>query len=52
VLAQGEDVIPIPGTHRRKNLEENLKAADVVLSAADLAEIDSLDLARNFASQK
>ena len=33
VLAQGEDLVPIPGTKRRKYLEENAKAADVVLAA-------------------
>jgi aryl-alcohol dehydrogenase-like predicted oxidoreductase len=41
VLAQGEDVVPIPGTKRRKYLEENLAAADVQLSAGDLARIDA-----------
>jgi aryl-alcohol dehydrogenase-like predicted oxidoreductase len=40
VLAQGEDVVPIPGTKRRKYLEENLAAADVELSEEDLARID------------
>jgi aryl-alcohol dehydrogenase-like predicted oxidoreductase len=33
VLAQGEDIIPIPGTKRRKYLEENAAAASVQLSA-------------------
>jgi aryl-alcohol dehydrogenase-like predicted oxidoreductase len=42
VLAQGEDIIPIPGTKRRKYLEENAAAADVVLSAADLKAIADL----------
>jgi aryl-alcohol dehydrogenase-like predicted oxidoreductase len=37
VLAQGEDVIPIPGTKKRKYLEENAGAADVQLSVGDLA---------------
>jgi aryl-alcohol dehydrogenase-like predicted oxidoreductase len=40
VLAQGEDIVPIPGTKRRKYLEENAGAADVRLSAAELARID------------
>jgi aryl-alcohol dehydrogenase-like predicted oxidoreductase len=40
ILAQGEDVIPIPGTKRLRYLEENVKAAEVCLSAADLARID------------
>ncbi|TLU98847.1 aldo/keto reductase [Dyadobacter luticola] len=42
ILAQGEDIIPIPGTKKRKYLEENAGAIDVELSAADLAEIDAL----------
>ena len=39
VMAQGEDIVPIPGTKRRKYLEENVKAVDLVLSPAELAEI-------------
>jgi aryl-alcohol dehydrogenase-like predicted oxidoreductase len=39
VLAQGEDIIPIPGTKRRKYLEENLGALNVQLTAGDLARI-------------
>jgi aryl-alcohol dehydrogenase-like predicted oxidoreductase len=42
VLAQGEDVVPIPGTKRRVYLEENLAARDVVLTGADLARLDEL----------
>ncbi len=42
VLAQGEDIVPIPGTKRRKYLEDNLGAVDVTLSAADLARIDAI----------
>ena len=42
VLAQGEHVVPIPGTRRRARLEENAGAARVTLSAADLAELDAL----------
>ena len=40
VLAQGEDIVPIPGTKRRKYLEENAAAADVELTDEDLARID------------
>jgi aryl-alcohol dehydrogenase-like predicted oxidoreductase len=40
VLAQGEDIVPIPGTKRRKYLEENVGALDVQLSGADLRRID------------
>ena len=39
VLAQGNDIVPIPGTKRVKYLEENAAAADVHLSAADLRSI-------------
>ncbi len=39
VLAQGDDIVPIPGTKRRKYLEENLGALAVELSAVDLAGI-------------
>ncbi len=42
VLAQGEDIIPIPGTKRRKFLEENVGAAAVVLTPSELAEIDRI----------
>jgi aryl-alcohol dehydrogenase-like predicted oxidoreductase len=42
VLAKGEDIIPIPGTKRRKYLEENAMAVDISLSTADIAAIDSL----------
>jgi aryl-alcohol dehydrogenase-like predicted oxidoreductase len=41
VLAQGEDLVPIPGTKRRTYLEENLAAANVELSADDLARINA-----------
>ena len=42
VLAQGEDVVPIPGTKRRRYLEENAAAVEVSLTAAELAEIDAV----------
>jgi aryl-alcohol dehydrogenase-like predicted oxidoreductase len=42
VLAQGEDVVPIPGTKRRRYLEENVAAVEVALTAAELAEIDAV----------
>jgi aryl-alcohol dehydrogenase-like predicted oxidoreductase len=41
VLAQGEDVVAIPGTKRRTNLEDNLGALGVTLSAAELQQIDA-----------
>jgi aryl-alcohol dehydrogenase-like predicted oxidoreductase len=40
VLAQGDEVVPIPGTTRRTHLEENAAAADVELTDDDLARID------------
>lgn len=40
VLAQGEDVVPIPGTKRVRYLEENVGAADVDLTAEDLASLE------------
>jgi len=40
LLHQGPDIVPIPGTKRRTYLEENLAAASVALSVADLARID------------
>ena len=42
VLSRGADVVPIPGTRRVKHLEENLAAADLVLTPGDLAELDGL----------
>jgi len=42
VLAQGEDIVPIPGTKRRKYLEENVGALDVRLSGDDLRRIDQV----------
>ena len=41
VLARGEDIVPIPGTKRRKYLEDNAAAAEVSLSQDDLERIDS-----------
>jgi len=42
VLAQGQDVVPIPGTKRRKYLEQNAAAADIVLSQEELAAIEDV----------
>jgi aryl-alcohol dehydrogenase-like predicted oxidoreductase len=41
VLAQGEDLVPIPGTKRRTYLEQNAAAVDVDLTDEDLAQIDA-----------
>jgi len=40
VMAQGDDIVPIPGTKRRRYLEDNLGAAGIALSRDDLARID------------
>ena len=42
VLAQGEDIVPIPGTKRRKYLEENVGGVDVELTPEDLRRIDEV----------
>ncbi|MGB5081745.1 MAG: aldo/keto reductase [Burkholderiales bacterium] len=39
VLAQGEDVVPIPGTKRRTYLEQNVAAAEIALSAAEITRL-------------
>ena len=41
VLAKGDDLVPIPGTKRRKYLEENAKAVEVKLTAAEVAELEA-----------
>jgi aryl-alcohol dehydrogenase-like predicted oxidoreductase len=42
VLAQGDDVVPIPGTNRVKYLEENARAAEVRLTPEQLARLDEI----------
>ena len=42
LLAQGDDIVPIPGTRRIERLQENLGAADVTLSADDLTSIKAI----------
>jgi aryl-alcohol dehydrogenase-like predicted oxidoreductase len=42
LLAQGKDVVPIPGTKQRRYLEENIGALDVQLTASDLQEIEEV----------
>jgi aryl-alcohol dehydrogenase-like predicted oxidoreductase len=41
VLAKGDDIVPIPGTKRRKYLEENAAAADVRLTSNEIAKIEA-----------
>lgn len=42
LLSRGDDILPIPGTKRRKYLEENARALDVKLSVADLRKIEEV----------
>jgi aryl-alcohol dehydrogenase-like predicted oxidoreductase len=42
VLAQGDDIVPIPGTRSAERLAENVAAADVELSDADLARVQEI----------
>lgn len=41
LLAQGEDVVPIPGVKRRETMRDSVRSIDVSLSAADLADLDA-----------
>ncbi|WP_439868944.1 aldo/keto reductase [Pseudomonas syringae] len=50
VLAQGEDIIPIPGTKQRKYLESNVAAASLTLSTDDLAQLEAIFPAQGSAS--
>ncbi len=40
VMAQGEDIVPIPGTKRRKYLDENIASLNVALTKDDLDRIN------------
>ncbi len=42
ILHQGESFVPIPGTHQIPHLEENVRAADLVLTPDDLGKIDKI----------
>lgn len=42
VLAQGQDIVPIPGTKRRAYLEQNIQAVEITLTADDLKRINAL----------
>ncbi|MBV8254940.1 MAG: aldo/keto reductase [Chitinophaga sp.] len=52
LLAQGKDIIPIPGTKRRKYLQENGAAVDVQLTAQDLTSIDNILKANQVAGDR
>jgi aryl-alcohol dehydrogenase-like predicted oxidoreductase len=45
VLSQGDDIVPIPGTTKVKNLEENIAAAEIELSDDELARLDEVGVA-------
>jgi aryl-alcohol dehydrogenase-like predicted oxidoreductase len=42
ILAQGEDIVPIPGTKRRKYLEENIESVNIELTEEDIARINQV----------
>jgi aryl-alcohol dehydrogenase-like predicted oxidoreductase len=52
VLAQGNDIVPIPGTKRRKYLQENVGALDVDLASEDLQRIDEIAARDAFAGSR
>jgi aryl-alcohol dehydrogenase-like predicted oxidoreductase len=52
VLAQGNNIVPIPGTKRRKYLQENIGALDVKLTTKDLAHIDDVAPHKAFAGAR
>ena len=52
VLAQGNDIVPIPGTKRRKYLQENVGAAEVVLTDEDLERINEVAPKDGFAGSR
>ena len=52
VLAQGNDIVPIPGTKRRKYLQENAGALDVELTSTDLARIEEVAPPEAFAGSR
>ncbi|MGY4098616.1 aldo/keto reductase [Nocardia sp. R16R-3T] len=52
VQSRGDDVVPIPGTKRRAYLEENVAAAEITLTADDLARIDTAAPATAFAGAR
>ena len=52
VMAQGEDIVPIPGTKRRRYLQENVGALDVNLTSADLARIGEVAPKDAFSGQR
>jgi aryl-alcohol dehydrogenase-like predicted oxidoreductase len=52
VLAQGDDIVPIPGTRRRRHLDDNIGALDVQLSKDDLQRVADVIPADAIAGQR
>jgi aryl-alcohol dehydrogenase-like predicted oxidoreductase len=52
LLAQGSDIVPIPGARKRKHLEENCAAADIELTKEDVERIDAVARPGAFAGQR
>jgi aryl-alcohol dehydrogenase-like predicted oxidoreductase len=52
VMAKGEDIVPIPGTKRRKYLEDNAAAAEIKLSAEEIAELEAAFPADQIAGER
>ena len=52
LLAQGDDIVPIPGTKRVQYLEENAAATEIVLSASEVDQIEALFSADNIAGER
>lgn len=52
VLAQGDNIVPIPGTKRRTYLEENIAALDVILNEAEIAAIEAVFPLRSAAGER
>jgi aryl-alcohol dehydrogenase-like predicted oxidoreductase len=52
LLHKGSDIVPIPGTKRRRYLEENVGAADVALSAAEMSALDAALSPQNIAGPR
>ena len=52
VLAKGEDIVPIPGTKRRRYLEENAISADIRLSSAEMSELEAAVPAEDVAGER
>ena len=52
VLSRGDDVVPIPGTKRRRYLEENVAALDIKLTAEDLRRIEEVAPKGSFSGER